>query len=283
MDQEISKTRTESHAILTTTATRHQSLNDKVPRGHIKLSRKQFNGSDALWDDGTPFDSRSAWVWLLQLASWKDSPYHTAFRLDMLKRGEFVASFRYLGGRWKWGKNRVSRYLKMLEKAGRIAGQRAGHHGTVYLIVNYDSYQSGAVSSGTATGTVSGTISGQSRDKVEAVKEGEAYTADFELLWKAYPKRHGGSNKAGSYTRFLGHLKNGVAFDIMFEGVKRYALLCISDGSVGTKYVKDCETFLGPKKCFLDEHTIGFADTSGVLPLDKAARDAAQFKKRGYV
>lgn len=259
-------------------------MNEK-PRGYIKLYRKQFQGDDDLWADDTPFDSRSAWTWLLQFAAWKDSTYHTNFALDTLKRGEFVASLRYLGERWKWGKNRVSRYLKMLQKAGRITGQRAGQHGTVYLIVNYDAYQSGVAASGTPTGTADGTNSGQTRDKVEEGKEGkETYSADFELLWKAYPKRHGGSNKAGSYSRYLAHLKKGVSFDVMFEGVKRYALFCIADGSVGTKYVKDCETFLGPRKCFLDEHEIGQpVKPAGVLPISKEERDREMFRKRGWV
>ena len=110
------------------------------------------------------------------------------------------------------------------------------------------------------------------------------YTADFDLLWKAYPKRHGGSNKVGSYRCFLGHLKAGVAYDVMLEGVKRYALKCLADASVGTKYVKDCKTFLGPDKYFLDDHDIGpGGGGEGVLPISREAKAAKQFLQRGYV
>lgn len=149
-----------------------------VRYGHIKLSRKQMDGRDLLWDDGTPFDTRSAWVHLLFLAAWRPSDYRTGMRVDRLERGEFVASLRYLGERWQWGKNRVARFLKMLEKSGRITGQRTGQHGTVYLIVNYDSYQSTPDEGGTVNGTQSGKQTGHLRDKVEAVKqESSAYSA----------------------------------------------------------------------------------------------------------
>lgn len=259
-------------------------MSDEKPRGYIKLYRRQFHADDDLWGDGTPFDSRSSWTWLLQFASWKDSTYHTKFALDSLKRGEFVASLRYLAEAWGWKKDRVSRFLAMLVKARRITRQRSGQHGTVYLIDNYDSYQSGIPKGATPDATADATPGRQQRDKVEEGKEGETYSADFELLWKAYPKRHGGSNKAGAYSNYNGHLKKGVSFDIMFEGVKRYALFCIADGSVGTKYVKDCQTFLGPRKCFLDEHAIGSPPKpTGVLPISKAERDAEQFRKRGYI
>lgn len=141
--------------------------------GFIQLSRKQFAGDDDLWDDGTPFDSRSAWTWLIQQAAWKDSTYHTEFRLDALKRGEFVASLRYLGERWGWDKMRVSRYLKMLEKARRVVRQRTGHHGTVYLLVKYDTYNPPPMQRETGTETVRKTIMRQKRDKVEEGKEGK--------------------------------------------------------------------------------------------------------------
>lgn len=261
-------------------------MNAEKPRGYIKLYRKQFNDKDILWGDGTPFDTRSAWTWLLQAAAFKDGFYHTKFAIDELKRGEFVASLRFLGEKWGWSHTRVRRFIKMLtsQKVERLALQRSGQHGAVYLIVNYDSYQSGTIPASTGGVTPSDTPAIHPRYKVEEGKEGEAYSPDFELLWKAYPKRHGGSNKAGSYRCFLGHLKNGVAFDVMFEGVKRYALFCIADGSVGTRFVKDCKTFLGRDRCFLDEYAIGGPPKpSGVISISKAERDAEQFRKRGYI
>lgn len=135
--------------------------------GHIKLARKMFDAEDLFWGDGTKFDSRSAWTDLIQLAAWKPYRYRG---VDELQRGEFVASVRYLAERWKWSKSAVQRWISRAQKAGRIAGRRTGHHGIVYLIVNYDTYQTAPTERGTRSGTPRGTEVGQTWDKLEGSK-----------------------------------------------------------------------------------------------------------------
>jgi hypothetical protein len=225
--------------------------------GYIKISRKQFDGQDALWEDGTPFDSRSAWTWLLQAAAWRDGVYESGFGTDQLSRGEFVASLRYLGIRWKWGKNRVARFLAHLEKAGRITGQRTRQHGRVYVVVNYDTYQTPNGKSGTPRGTRNGTLAGQRRDKVEGSirKDKETtngYPAEFDLLWNAYPKRPG-SNKRNTYACYLSRLNDGCSYEAMFEGTKAYHAFCLRQGWLGTNSVKMPETFYGPARHFASD------------------------------
>lgn len=143
--------------------------------GHIKLSRKQMNGRDMLWDDGSPFDTRSAWVYLLFKAAWRPSDYRTGSRVDHLERGEFVASLRYLGERWGWSKDKVRRFLQLLTKARRIAPQKRDSgrdsHGTVYLILNYDSYQTTDDPRATPDAPQTRQLPPRNRDKVEAVKQ----------------------------------------------------------------------------------------------------------------
>lgn len=132
------------------------------PRGgHIKLARKMFDEHDLFWGDGTKFDSRSAWIDVLQMAAWRATTYRGT---DKLSRGEFVASVRFLAQRWGWSKSAVQRWFARVSKAGRIAGQRAGHHGMIYLVVNYDTYQTTPAERGTPDGTDSGTEVGQERD-----------------------------------------------------------------------------------------------------------------------
>lgn len=249
---------------------------DAKKHGYIKYSRKQFDGRDALWDDGTPFDSRSAWTWLIQKAAWKDGTYRVAGGKVPLKRGQFVASIRFLAQRFKWSKSKVSRFIDFLSTpdakgqvyiipvgqiaghlAGHVAGQPVGHLGRVYTIVNYDTYQGDAENVGQHMGQLPGQMLGQQAGQSRrSISNKEEYSADFELLWKAYPRREGGSNKAGAFRCYLNHLKHGVSFEVMFEGVKRYAAKCLHDGTVGTRFVKDCKTFLGPDKHFLDEHSV---------------------------
>jgi hypothetical protein len=251
--------------------------------GYIKLSRKMFDGHDLLWDEDTSaFDVRSAWVWLLQAAAWKDGPYVSGFGSDQLKRGEFVGSLRYLGIRWRWGKWKVARFLAQLEKAQRITRQRTGHHGTVYLIVNYDSYQGGIPKDRTAERTENRTVTGQSPDKVEEGKEGKerttSYPADFELIWNARPKRSGSDNKQAAYKAYQARIADGVAFDAMYEGVKRYRAYLTATGKEGTEYVKMLSTLLGPDRHFADDWIVPTAapavapearKVAGVIPISR--------------
>jgi hypothetical protein len=225
--------------------------------GYIKISRKQFDGDDLFWNDGTRFDSRSAWVWLLQAAAWRDGEYRVKMFAEPLMRGEFLASLRFLAKRWKWGKTHVAKFLAHLEKEGRICGQRKGQHGSVYLIVNYDAYQTANGTSGTPSGTPSRTLRGHLADKVEGSirKDKETtngYPAEFDILWNAYPKRPG-SNKRNTYACYLSRLKDGCSYEAMFEGTKAYHAFCLRQGWLGTNSVKMPETFYGPARHFASD------------------------------
>lgn len=137
-----------------------------APRfGHIKLSRKMFDGSDLFWSEKRKFSRAEAWIDLIQMAAWRNNtPYATPQHgADILARGEFVASGRYLAERWKWARTSVQRFIDLLEKAGHVAGQQVGHHGRVYLIVNYDTYQSTPPENGPPGGTDSGPEAGHPR------------------------------------------------------------------------------------------------------------------------
>ena len=67
-----------------------------------------------------------------------------------LARGEFLASLRYLAERWQWSIKRVRGFLEWLINDGRIVSQKRHTKGTVYLLVNYDVYQSRGTAKGTA-------------------------------------------------------------------------------------------------------------------------------------
>lgn len=255
-------------------------MNADKDYGYIKQSRKQFQGDDLLWDDGTPFDSRSAWTWLIQAAAWKDSVYHTRSRMDALKRGEFVASYRFLGARWGWDKNRVQRLLKLLSRAGRISHQRKGQHGHVYLIVNYDAYQMSTLHGGTLRpaliGTVNGTPTGQQRDKVEGSKEVKTYTTEFEIFWQRYPKRGGSNPKARAFRAYGARLSEGHTHASIMAGEDRMAACIRAEKSEGTRYVLQAATFLGPDLRFLEPWDIP-AKQNGHLSQED------EHRKRGWI
>jgi hypothetical protein len=142
-------------------------------RAHIKVSRRFFE-EDAWWREPRKFSRAEAWLDLIQMASWKPRKFAVGLTVEELARGEFMASIRFLAKRWRWSKSAVDRFLLAVQKAGRIARQREGQDGTVYILVKYSYYQGGDTESGTPPGTETGTAAGQQRDKTEASKAGKA-------------------------------------------------------------------------------------------------------------
>jgi uncharacterized protein YdaU (DUF1376 family) len=72
------------------------------------------------------------------------------------------------------------------------------------------------------------------------------YPAPFLALWNAYPKRAGGNSKRDAFKAYRARLAAGVAHEELAAGVARYARYCTATGKVGTDYVKQAATFLGP-------------------------------------
>lgn len=117
-------------------------------------------------------------------------------------------------------------------------------------------------------------------DKTTSVtkKRGDAeYPPEFELLWNARPRRSGPDNKRAAFKAFNARMAEGVAYDVMLEGVKRYRAHLIATGKEGTAYVKMCSTFLGPDKHFNDEYLAAKPEepapeqrkVSGVIPISR--------------
>lgn len=105
--------------------------------GHLKIYRSFF--SHWIWEDNSPFSRRDAWIDLLQLAAFAPTKRIVRDKLIELDRGELIASLRYLSVRWKWGKDKVSKFLKMLEADGMTRQQnRQGE--TVLIICNYKDF-----------------------------------------------------------------------------------------------------------------------------------------------
>lgn len=117
------------------------------PGGYILLSRKFFESW--LWTEAREFSRAEAFQDLVMSAAW--GPYCRAVNgsLISLERGEVVASLRFLAERWAWSVKRVRVFLAQLEKKGTARAQRETPAGHVYLLVNYDAYQSNGHSGGT--------------------------------------------------------------------------------------------------------------------------------------
>lgn len=108
--------------------------------GWIKLHR-QIVESD-IWssEDQEPFDRRSAWIYLLLIVNNEDRDTVFDGKAFHVKRGQKIISIRKLAEHWNWSRDRVSRYLKLLEDLKMIE-RKSTNRMTLLTIINYDFYQ----------------------------------------------------------------------------------------------------------------------------------------------
>ena len=102
------------------------------------------------------FDKTHAWIDLLILASFKNRDFFLRGIKIEQKRGQVAESLDFLSQRWKWSKNKVIRYLKILEKEGQIELQKSNVINLI-SIVNYDKYQIDETTNETANRTANET------------------------------------------------------------------------------------------------------------------------------
>lgn len=93
-----------------------------------------------LWED-KPFAKGQAWIDLLMTAEWKDGRQIRLGReIIVLKRGQQTITLRDLASKWGWSKDKVSRFLKLLEEQGMISAKKTQSR-QVLTIENYAKYQ----------------------------------------------------------------------------------------------------------------------------------------------
>lgn len=144
--------------------------------GYVKVARKAFE-SDVWWLERRKFSRFEAWLDCIQLAAFASYLYRTTHGVVELGRGEFVASLRYLANRWDWTVKRVRIWLATAEKKARLRAQRETTAGTVYLVVNYNFYQSSHSVAGRAKGTAKGSRRAQQGHKIKASKASKPQTS----------------------------------------------------------------------------------------------------------
>lgn len=112
--------------------------------GHLKISRKAY-AKDPFWIEPRVFSRWEAWEDLIQRAAWKPHRRMVQGTLIILRRGQLLASERFLADAWQWSRGRVRRFLSLLEEMERInldTAHAAAHHGALITLCNYNVYQS---------------------------------------------------------------------------------------------------------------------------------------------
>ncbi len=107
-------------------------------KGWIKLHRKLQDCW--IWLDSEPYDKRSAWVDLLLAANHSDSKILFDGEFKVVKRGQILTSVRSLAARWRWSKEKVRRYISLLEDDGMLFKENDMNR-TLLTIANYELYQ----------------------------------------------------------------------------------------------------------------------------------------------
>lgn len=104
---------------------------------YIPLKRSFFN--HFLWKEQRTFSKCEAWLDLIQLARFEQSEAKELIggKLIRWKRGQLVASIRFLAQRWTWGKHKVEDFIKMLKEERMIAIDSSQGQ-TVITLLNYE-------------------------------------------------------------------------------------------------------------------------------------------------
>lgn len=122
-----------------------------------------------IWNSDEPFDKRSAWIDLLLMANYKDFKAEHRGRVVERKRGEINTSVVYLAKRWGWSRNKVYRFLRLLQDEKMIALDGTPD-GTLVTVENYEKYQGGRTANGTPHGTPDGTPHGTHDKNIKNIK-----------------------------------------------------------------------------------------------------------------
>ena len=104
--------------------------------GWIKLHRKIID--NWIWDDP---EKLRAWLDILLMVNHEDKQIPFNGHIKTIHRGEKLTSLAKLAERWKWTRNRVSRFIDLLCEADMVTADRTAN-GTLLTVVNYGIYQS---------------------------------------------------------------------------------------------------------------------------------------------
>ena len=174
--------------------------------GYIILPR-------ALIDDDyfeQKFTKAQALIDLYMLAAYKERTFYIRGNKVTVQRGQVAMGVRSFAERWQWSKNTVTRYLKELEKRGKIGTQKS----SVINVITLNYYGIDGTQNGTQNGTPYINIINKEKNKENKKRKSDALPdyvcqafAPIMRDWMAYKKERGQAYKArglkACYTKLL--------------------------------------------------------------------------------
>lgn len=128
-----------------------------------------------LHERGSVFSKREAWLYITNILA-------QGVERNGLKRGEFEASYRYLGKAWSWDVARVYRFMGtlieagMLEKVKHLAQHLAQQEAQHFKVTNYETYNP---KRNTSNNTFDNTQRNKLKEGInEGINEGESNVAE---------------------------------------------------------------------------------------------------------
>lgn len=110
---------------------------NNMNKGYILLYRKVQD--NILWK-AEKFSKGQAWIDLLLMANHEEKTFLLGNEVVKAEIGSVITSEKKLMERWKWGKEKVRSFLRLLEITGMIE-RRPDHKKTVIIIKNFPKYQ----------------------------------------------------------------------------------------------------------------------------------------------
>lgn len=146
-----------------------------LDNGWIHLHRKIRD--NWIWDDP---EKLRAWIDILLMVNHDDKQIPFDGHIITIHKGQRLTSLQKLSERWGWSRNRVDRFLRLLDEAGMVTTNRTPN-GTVLTVVNWAFYQNtrdtnGATNeatNGTANEATSGTTVGAQTRMIKNEKNEE--------------------------------------------------------------------------------------------------------------
>lgn len=113
-------------------------MSNYTKQGWVRLHRKISDNS--LWFL-EPFTRAQAWIDLFLNANHTEGIVSIRGNIIHLKRGQLAWSELTMAKRWTWSKNRVRRFLKLLETEQQIIQRKDRYITTIITILNYEKHQ----------------------------------------------------------------------------------------------------------------------------------------------
>ena len=218
-----------------------------MAEGWISIHRKIQDNE--IWTSLEPFDRRSAWIDLLMLANHEDKQILMNYQTVTIKRGQCLTSVRKLGERWRWGKDRVLKYLKLLESL-KMVQRISTKQQTLLTIENYGKYQicqdTGKDTEQTQNRHGSATNNNENNENNNIYIDN--ISTHFSEFWKCYPKK---TEKGNAYKCYKARLNDGFSEDELLTACKNYAEECKRENRE-KRYIKNGSTFLSATTPFVD-------------------------------